>query len=558
MALSRIWSYMILFAVAVAGYRYLQGDKNIFNDMVVEKKLTAGETFGKVSYYVIGQGIDSVLKDIKLKNANWVKTDKFSDAQVVITTSELKQNLREQLSNQLAKIGFTNVNSQNNFIADKSKLIYTEEFLSDSTLNTTNNLLQATIVHTSEVNTDSLRAAWIAASNRQKIIGSNEVPLWLPKNIDGIFETGKFAVTIAIGLIGTLALFMGLLNIAERAGGINIISRLISPFLSKLFPSLPKDHPSFGHMVMNFSANMLGLDNAATPFGLKAMQSLQEINTNKDRASDAQIMFLALHASGLTLIPVSIIAVRSANGSHNPNEIFIPLMLTTFVCTLTAMVVTSLKQKINLFQRGLLLPVAGLSLTLSLFVWFLSSLRPFALDQFSDAFSNGAILLVFFGIIAGGLYKKINLFDAFVDGAKGGFETAVRIIPYMVGMLVAVSMLRTSGAFDLIIDPVKHLIAVSGMDTRWAEGLPTALLRPFSAGGARGFMIDAMRTFGPDSFIGKLVSVLQGSSETTFYVVALYFGSVSVKDTRYAIPVMLLADLAGVIFSIAICYLLWA
>jgi len=546
---------MILFAVAVAGYRYLQGDKNIFNDMVVEKKLTAGETFSKVSYYVIGQGIDSVLKDIKLKNANWVKTDKFSEAQVIITTSGLKITLREQLNNQLAKISFTNINAQNRFAADK--LIYTEEF-ADSTLKTTDNLLQANVVLTAEVNTDSLRAAWIAASNRQKIIGSNEVNLWLPKNIDGIFETGKFAVTIAIGLIGTLALFMGLLNIAERAGGINIISRLISPFLSKLFPSLPKDHPSFGHMVMNFSANMLGLDNAATPFGLKAMQSLQEINTNKDRASDAQIMFLALHASGLTLIPVSIIAVRSANGSHNPNEIFIPLMLTTFVCTLTAMVVTSLKQKINLFQRKLLLPVAGLSLTLSLFVWFLSSLRPFALDQFSDAFSNGAILLVFFGIIAGGLYKKINLFDAFVDGAKGGFETAVRIIPYMVGMLVAVSMLRTSGAFDLIIDPVKHLIAISGMDTRWAEGLPTALLRPFSAGGARGFMIDAMRTFGPDSFIGKLVSVLQGSSETTFYVVALYFGSVSVKDTRYAIPVMLLADLAGVIFSIAICYLLWA
>jgi spore maturation protein SpmA/spore maturation protein SpmB len=546
---------MILFAVAVAGYRYLQGDKNIFNDMVVEKKLTAGETFSKVSYYVIGQGIDSVLKDIKLKNANWVKTDKFSEAQVIITTSGLKITLREQLNNQLAKISFTNINAQNRFAADK--LIYTEEF-ADSTLKTTDNLLQANVVLTAEVNTDSLRAAWIAASNRQKIIGSNEVNLWLPKNIDGIFETGKFAVTIAIGLIGTLALFMGLLNIAERAGGINIISRLISPFLSKLFPSLPKDHPSFGHMVMNFSANMLGLDNAATPFGLKAMQSLQEINTNKDRASDAQIMFLALHASGLTLIPVSIIAVRSANGSHNPNEIFIPLMLTTFVCTLTAMVVTSLKQKINLFQRKLLLPVAGLSLTLSLFVWFLSSLQPFALDQFSDAFSNGAILLVFFGIIAGGLYKKINLFDAFVDGAKGGFETAVRIIPYMVGMLVAVSMLRTSGAFDLIIDPVKHLIAISGMDTRWAEGLPTALLRPFSAGGARGFMIDAMRTFGPDSFIGKLVSVLQGSSETTFYVVALYFGSVSVKDTRYAIPVMLLADLAGVIFSIAICYLLWA
>jgi spore maturation protein SpmB len=248
--------------------------------------------------------------------------------------------------------------------------------------------------------------------------------------------------------------------------------------------------------------------------------------------------------------------VRAANGSQNPNEIFIPLMLSTFVCTLTALLVCSFKQKINVLQSKIFIPVFSIAALLGLFIWFLKSLAPFALEQFSDSFSNGAILLVFLVIIAGALYKRINIFDAFVDGAKGGFETAVRIIPYMVGMLVAVSMLRTSGAFDLIITPTKNLIALSGMDTRWAEGLPTALLRPFSAGGARGFMIDSMRTFGPDSFVGKLVAVLQGSSETTFYVVALYFGSVAVKDTRYSIPIMLLADLAGIIFSVCICYFL--
>ena len=394
--------------------------------------------------------------------------------------------------------------------------------------------------------------------SRQKVISVNECAYYLPKNIDGIFETGKFAITVVINLIGTLALFMGLLSVAEAAGGINLISRLISPFLSKLFPEIPKGHASFGHMVMNFSANLLGLDNAATPFGLKAMQSLQEINLNKEQASNSQIMFLALHASGLTLIPVSIIAVRAANGSQSPNEIFIPLILSTFVCTVTAMLICSFKQRINVFQPLLFIPLFIITAMLALFVWFLKSLLPYALDQFSDAFSNGAILLVIFAIIIGALYKRTAVFDNFVEGAKGGFETAVRIIPYMVGMLVAVSMLRTSGAFDLILVPVKNLIAMSGMDTRWAEALPTAMLRPFSAGGARGFMIDAMRTYGADSFIGKLVSVIQGSSETTFYVVALYFGSVSVKNTRYSIPVMLLADLAGIIFSILICYFLWS
>ncbi len=526
MALSKLWSYIILFSVIVASIQFFRGDKNIFNDVVTEKKLKENEKFPEVKY-AFAETLSDANKKItdsiaqKLLSANWHETQNIFEAQYLIINGTNANLVREKL-----KLSIT----QNSFIEPDS---------------------------TTVLSSDSLKQIRLATLNRQKIIAAHDLLYYLPKNIDGIFETGKFAITLVIALIGTLALFMGLLAIAERAGGINVLSRIISPFLSKIFPGIPKNHPSFGHMVMNFSANILGLDNAATPFGLKAMQSLQEINPDKEKATDAQIMFLALHASGLTLIPVSIIAVRAANGSHNPNAVFIPLILATFVCTLTAMLLVSVKQKINVFQPKVFLPVFSIAALLGGFVWFLRSLAPFELEQFSDAFSNGAILLVFLLIVGGGLYKKINLFDAFVEGAKGGFETAVRIIPYMVGMLVAVSMLRTSGAFDLIIIPVKNLIASSGMDTQWAEGLPTAILRPFSAAGARGFMIDAMKTYGPDSFIGKLVGVLQGSSETTFYVVALYFGSVSIKDTRYSIPVMLLADLAGIIFSICICYFLW-
>ncbi len=526
MALSRLWSYIILFSVLVAGIQYFKGDKNIFNDVVTERKLKTGEEFSQVKFYVAETLSSENEKSIngiaaKLKTANWQETKNLFEAQYLIINGANGNETREKLKQSITQNSLT---------------------INDTTVVT---------------NLDSVKQSRLAILDRQKIITAGNIHYYLPKNIDGIFETGKFSITLVIALIGTLALFMGLLSIAERAGGINVLSRIISPFLSKLFPGIPKNHPSYGHMVMNFASNMLGLDNAATPFGLKAMQSLQEINPDKEVASDAQIMFLALHASGLTLIPVSIIAVRAANGSHNPNEVFIPLILTTFVCTLTAMLLAAFKQKINVFQTKVFVPIFTISALLGGFVWYLKSLHAFELEQFSDAFSNGAILLVFLVIVAGGLYKKIDLFDAFVEGAKGGFETAVRIIPYMVGMLVAVSMLRTSGAFDLIIIPVKDMIASSGMDTQWAEGLPTAILRPFSAAGARGFMIDAMKTYGPDSFIGKLVGVLQGSSETTFYVVALYFGSVSIKNTRYSIPVMLLADLAGIVFSIVICYFLW-
>lgn len=567
MALSRVWSYIILFAIAVACYQFLKGDSNIFNDIVTEKKLKPGEEFPKVSYYILpdlnatqAQHLNTVSK--KLKSSNWIKSQNIFESDVLLSGNENVTEKRNQLWQKINTITISSFESINVGTGNQSVYLLDANTPDDSAFiskgnNIVSDFLLSNVIALTSTNADSVRQSMLAKLGSQKIIPASKISYYLPKNIDGIFETGKFAITLVIGLIGTLALFMGLLNIAERAGGINVLSRFISPFLSKLFPSIPAGHASFGHMVMNFSANILGLDNAATPFGLKAMQSLQELNSEKDKATDAQLMFLALHAAGLTLIPVSILAVRAANGSHNPNEVFIPLMLSTFVCTLTALLVVSFKQGINVLQPKLFFPLFGIASVLAFFIFFLRTLQPFALQEFSDAFSNGAILLVFLVIIVGALYKKIDLFDAFVEGAKGGFETAVRIIPYMVGMLVAVSMLRTSGAFDLLIAPVKSFVNLIGIDNRFVETLPVALLRPFSAGGARGFMVDAMNTYGADSFIGKLAAVLQGSSETTFYVVALYFGSVSVKNTRYAIPVMLLADLAGVIFSICICYALW-
>lgn len=377
----------------------------------------------------------------------------------------------------------------------------------------------------------------------------------LTKKADGIIETCKSAVNISIGLIGIMALFMGFMSIAERAGGVRLLSRMIWPFFSKIFPDVPKGHPALGHMMMNFSANLLNLDNAATPFGLKAMESLQEINPDKETASNAQIMFLCLHASGLTLIPVSIIAARAAVKSASPTDIFIPCMIATFAATMAAMFIVAFKQKINLLQPAILAWVGGLSAIIALLVIYLTSLNATGVQSFSAMLSNSLILAIFTLIILGALYKKINIFDAFVDGAKGGFETAVRIIPYLVGMLVAISMLRTSGTFDIVIHGMKNLFSALGTDTRFVDGLPTALIKPLSGSGARGMMIDTMKNYGADSFAGRLASVLQGSSDTTFYVVAVYFGAVSIKNTRYSIGAMLLADLVGIITSIVLCYL---
>jgi len=377
----------------------------------------------------------------------------------------------------------------------------------------------------------------------------------LPAN--GIIDTCKGAVDICIGLIGIMALFMGFMTIAEKAGGIRFLSRIIGPFFSKIFPDIPKGHPSMGHMMMNFSANMLGLDNAATPFGIKAMESLQELNPDKNKATNAQVMFLCLHAAGLTLIPVAIIAARAAvkPPSANPTDIFVPCMIATFVATMAAMFMVSFKQKINIFQPVILAWVGGISAIIAALVWYLTSLSSDRLQLVSGILGNGILLLILFLIILGAVYKKINIFDAFIEGAKGGFETAIRIIPYLVGLLVAISLLRNSGTFEIIIDGIKNLFAALGTDTRFVDGLPTALIKPLTGSGARGMMIDTMNAYGADSFAGRLACVLQGSSDTTFYVIAVYFGAVSVKNTRYAVGVMLLADLVGIITSILLAYM---
>lgn len=376
-----------------------------------------------------------------------------------------------------------------------------------------------------------------------------------PLKLDGIIETCWVAVDICLKLIGILALFIGFMNIAEKAGGIRLLSRIVGPFFSKLFPEIPKGHPSMGHMIMNFSANLLGLDNAATPFGLKAMESLQELNPNKEVASNSQIMFLCLHAAGLNLIPVSVIAVRAAQNASDPTDVFLPCMMVTFAGTMAAMIIVAFKQKINLFQPVILLWVASLSAVIAMLVWYVTKLNADGVQLFSGMLSNGLILLVFLMIVLGGVYKKIDLFSAFIDGAKNGFDTAIRIIPYILGILVAVSMLRTSGTFDAAINGMKYFFAMLGADTRFVDGLPTALIRPLSGGAARGMMVSTMTTFGPDSFASRLSGIFQGASDTTFYVVAVYFGSVNIKNTRYSIGAMLLADLVGILTAIGLAYL---
>lgn len=372
---------------------------------------------------------------------------------------------------------------------------------------------------------------------------------------DGLIETCKNAVSLALGLIGIMALFMGLIGIAEQAGGVRLLARITGPFFARLFPELPKGHPAMGHMVMNFSANLLGLDNAATPFALKAMESLQEINPDKSTASNSQIMFLCLHASGLQVIPISMIALRASRGAHDPTDVFIPIVIATFLTTLASMCIVAFKQKINIFQKEILVWIGSLSILIGGLVVYLKSLDVDHVQSFSRALSGGLILLIFVLIVAGALYKKINIFGAFVEGARGGFDTAIRIIPYLVGMLAAISMLRTSGTFDAVIDVIKHFFSSLGTDTRWVDGLPTALIKPLTSAGARGMLVSTMDTFGKDSFAARLSAILQGSSESTFYVVAVYYGSVAIRNTRYSIGAMLLADGVSLLSSIFLCYL---
>ncbi|MCE5175348.1 MAG: nucleoside recognition domain-containing protein [Bacteroidales bacterium] len=374
--------------------------------------------------------------------------------------------------------------------------------------------------------------------------------------ITSSFDMAKFSVMdIALPLVGIMTLWLGILNIGEKAGAIRFFSRIIGPFFSKLFPEIPKNHPANGQLVMNFSANMLGLDNAATPLGLKAMQSLQELNPKKDTASNAQIMFLALNTSGLTIIPLTIIAQRAILGAVNPTDVFIPILIATYISTLTAIIYVGIRQKLNLINKTVLSWIGGISLLLSGLVFWFSGLDKDQMTIASGIISNLTLFLIIVVFMAGALYKKVNVWEAFVDGAKGGFETSVKIIPYLVGMLVGVGVFRASGAMDLLTDGISWCIGALGINTDFVNALPTAFMKPLSGSGARAMMVEAMKTNGPDSFVGRLSCMFQGAADTTFYIIALYFGSVGIKKTRYAVVAGLIADLAGVIAAIFLAYI---
>lgn len=396
--------------------------------------------------------------------------------------------------------------------------------------------------------------AFVVALIRLIFFGDTEIFKLI---VDGTFESAKVGVMdIALPLVGIMTLWLGIMNIGEKAGAINFLSRIIGPFFSRIFPEVPKNHPATGHMVMNFSANLLGLDNAATPFGLKAMQSLQEINPNKDTASNAQIMFLVLHTSGLTLIPLSIMAQRAILGAADPSDIFIPCMIATYVATLVGLVAVAIKQKINLFNTVVISWLGGITLFIVGLVFYMSNfMTKEQIEVFSRIASNFILFFIIIAFILGALRKKVNVYDAFIEGAKGGFTTCITIIPYLVGMLVAIGVLRNSGVLGYIVDGFTWCFVHMGINSDFTPALPTAMIKPLSGSGAKAMMVDTMKTHGPDSFVGRLSCIFNGSADTTFYIVALYFGSVGIKRTRYAIPFGLIADLAGIIAAVFVAYL---
>jgi spore maturation protein SpmA len=374
---------------------------------------------------------------------------------------------------------------------------------------------------------------------------------------EGTFDSAKSSVMdIALPLVGIMSLWLGFMKIGEKAGAVNFLSRIVGPFFSRLFPEVPANHPAIGQMMLNFSANLLGLDNAATPLGLKAMDGLQELNKDSDTASNAQIMFLVLHASGLTILPIAIIAQRAIYHSKDPTDIFIPCIVATYAATLAGLIVVSIKQKINLFDKVVISWLVGITGFIALLVWYFTAfLNHEQISKFSGVFSNLIYLVIPVLFILGGLRKKINVFDAFIEGAKEGFEVSIKIIPYLVGLLVAVSLFRTCGALTYLGDGFKWVFGHFNMDTRFTDVLPIAFIRPLSGSGARALMLDNLKVFGPDSFVGHMSSVLYGTADTTFYIVALYFGAVGIKKTRYTIPAMLIADFVGIVTAILISYL---
>ena len=373
--------------------------------------------------------------------------------------------------------------------------------------------------------------------------------------INASFASAKTGFEISLGLTGILSLWLGIMKIGEKGGVIQAFARLAAPVFSKLFPDIPRDHPVTGSIIMNLSANLLGLDNAATPMGLKAMQQLQELNPNKESASNSMVMFLCINASGLTLIPITIMMYRAQLGAANPSDVFLPIMLATFTSTLVAILAVCVRQKINILQRNLILFFGGLGLFIGGLVWLFNSMEQEQVSLYSTLFANTLLFTIICGFIISGMRKKINVYDAFIEGAKEGFQTAITIIPYLVAILVGIGVFRASGAMDFIIQGVRFGIASIGLNTDFVEALPTMLMKPLSGSGARGMMLDAMNTYGADSFVGRLSSIVQGSCDTTFYVVALYYGSVGIRNTRYTVQCALLADLAGAIAAIAMAYL---
>ena len=403
--------------------------------------------------------------------------------------------------------------------------------------------------------------AFVVAIIQAVFMGDTEV---FKRIIDSTFEMSKMAVMdIALPLAGVMTLWLGIMNIGEKAGAINFMARIVGPFFAKLFPSIPKNHEVHGQLLMNFSANMLGLDNAATPMGLKAMQSLQTLNPKKDRASDAQIMFLALNTSGLTIIPVSVLAMRATvtgpMGEHaaSPTDVFIPILIATAISTLTAILFVGIKQKLNLLNKTVIGWIGGIIAALGLIVWGMSSLDKAKMELVSSIASNLILLAIIVTFITGAAIKKVNVYDAFIDGAKDGFSVSIKIIPFMIGILVGIGVFRASGAMDLLMDGIKGLVGWLGYDSKFIDALPTAFMKPLSGSGAKAMMVETMHTFGPDSFAGRLSCIFQGAADTTFYIIALYFGLVGIKKTRYAVVAGLTADLAGVIAAIAIAYLLF-
>lgn len=376
-----------------------------------------------------------------------------------------------------------------------------------------------------------------------------------PAMMDSTFSSSKTAFEISLGLTGVLSLWLGIMKIGEKGGVINAFARVLSPVFCKLFPDVPKGHPVTGSIFMNIAANMLGLDNAATPLGLKAMEQLQELNTKKDTASNPMIMFLVLNTSGLTIIPVSVMVYRAQLGAAQPTDIFVPILLATFFSTLTGVIVTSLYQRINLLNKVMLLTLGGLSLVVAAIIWGFSTIDKAAMNTISTSAANILLMTIIVVFIIAGIVKKTNVYESFIEGAKDGFSTAVRIIPYLVAILVAIGVFRASGAMDLLIDGIGWLIGLCGIDSDFVAALPTAIMKPLSGSGARGMMVDTMTTYGADSFVGRLSCIFQGSTDTTFYILAVYFGSVAVKNTRHAVTCGLLADLAGIIAAILIGYM---